>query len=63
MVCEMMVNASEQLVEAAGSLRQQPRSRQARGLFLGATQEIKATVIKVSFSVGARWEDSRVSSI
>lgn len=41
MACHATVKASEHLVEAARRLRQQPTSRQAKTLLLGATRDIK----------------------
>ena len=48
MACDVTVNASEQLVEAACRLREQPSSHPAKSLFIDASQGIRAGIVQVS---------------
>jgi hypothetical protein len=45
--CDAVVKASEQLVGAAGRLRQQPTSRQAKTLLFNSAKDIKSGLVHV----------------
>lgn len=51
MACDETVKASEQLVEAARRLRQQPTSHQYKTLFLDATRKIHTGLLQVELQV------------
>ena len=49
MACDAVVKASEQLVEAARRLRQQPTSRHAKTLLFSAAKNIRTDLVQVGW--------------
>ncbi len=57
--CDAAVKASEQLVDAAKRLRQQPESRNAKSLFSAAAEGVKSSIVEVLLL----WDNAEVRSV